>query len=175
MSDAVTKQLSVASTTCTNADLSTLTQPPVTKKRKVQNLQTCNHFARDGKCPFGIKCKFEHILGADIYEPSKNLKNRNNKNTTMNTNNNDNRNRWWSTKEDLFNNNFNKYYRIQKILGNKSDDESEWKLLYKTLRTQLPTSFRFNPSSPLHQIYKQRLKQDFYQLQKYYLYYLHLF
>ena len=57
---------------------------------------------------------------------------------------------------------FEKYYKKQQIIT----DPKEWELFIKTLRTELPTSFRFNPAHKLHKLHKERLLTDFYNLQK---------
>eukprot|EP01084_Bolivina_argentea_P173999 301403_1 len=65
-------------------------------------------------------------------------------------------------KFELKNTNFDLYYKKQGIIP----DANEWNLFMKTLQTELPTSFRFNPASPLYKAYKQKLLNDDYNLQK---------
>ena len=57
---------------------------------------------------------------------------------------------------------FEKYYQRQGIIK----DPKEWDLFLKTLRRELPTSFRFNPGHKLHGVYKERMVNDYYNLQK---------
>ena len=66
------------------------------------------------------------------------------------------------TKYDMNSPNFEKYYKKQGIIT----DPIEWSLFLKTIKTELPTSFRFNPASKLHSIYKQKLLNDSFNLKK---------
>eukprot|EP00485_Elphidium_margaritaceum_P000906 CAMPEP_0202692574 /NCGR_PEP_ID=MMETSP1385-20130828/6914_1 /ASSEMBLY_ACC=CAM_ASM_000861 /TAXON_ID=933848 /ORGANISM="Elphidium margaritaceum" /LENGTH=841 /DNA_ID=CAMNT_0049348121 /DNA_START=128 /DNA_END=2653 /DNA_ORIENTATION=- len=68
----------------------------------------------------------------------------------------------YSSLQDLQNANFEQYYRRQNIIS----DEQEWQLFLQTLRRELPTSFRFNAANKVHDIYKQKLINDEFNLAK---------
>eukprot|EP00484_Ammonia_sp_Unknown_P019129 CAMPEP_0197032506 /NCGR_PEP_ID=MMETSP1384-20130603/11173_1 /TAXON_ID=29189 /ORGANISM="Ammonia sp." /LENGTH=572 /DNA_ID=CAMNT_0042462185 /DNA_START=75 /DNA_END=1790 /DNA_ORIENTATION=+ len=65
-------------------------------------------------------------------------------------------------KYELNSSNFEAYYTKQAIIT----DPNEWQQFLTALRTELPISWRFNPSSKLHNIYKQKLLDDAYNLAK---------